>query len=464
MSHTFSRQELFDLVWTEPTRTIAKRLGISDVGLAKAYRCRRADLLLPPRGYWAQVAAGKRVKKPTLPARAPGMSDRIVLGRDRWNWEPDTIDLSYHLPVPAFAETLDGLASRVRKQIGTVRRTRDLQNVHYRVQKLLDADELRRTRQAASPYPTFDAPVFVTSFEKRRLRILNSLFRALDRVSVSVSVDGREARTLVAHVGDGVSFTVDQRASGIRSASAPNANASGSMRCELMALCGGDKPVASWTDDEAQPLEARLLDIAVAIVVHGERLCRASAHHHREWVIQRKAEIAEEKRRKDEEQRRLERERRRLEKARVARLLGQARALRQATRFARTLLPFETCNLHSTTLSVMASFEIGQRGRWRKRIDGTRWYLVRIERSKTMIERPFMDQDLLVVRSQPRKPRSISWPLSVASGCAAGFQDRSRSSALVSAKGACRVRLKALGTYAAPSPVGLHVQRIATNQ
>jgi hypothetical protein len=35
MSHTFSRHELFDLVWSEPTRTIAKRLGISDVGLAK---------------------------------------------------------------------------------------------------------------------------------------------------------------------------------------------------------------------------------------------------------------------------------------------------------------------------------------------------------------------------------------------------------------------------------------------
>ena len=49
MLHTFYRQNLFDLVWSEPIRMIAKRLGISDVGLAKA--CRRADLLLPPRGY-----------------------------------------------------------------------------------------------------------------------------------------------------------------------------------------------------------------------------------------------------------------------------------------------------------------------------------------------------------------------------------------------------------------------------
>ena len=78
MLHTFYRQDLFDLVWSEPTRTIAKRLGISDVGLAKA--CRRADLLLPPRGYWAKLAAGKTVKKPQLPRRGPGMPDRIVLG------------------------------------------------------------------------------------------------------------------------------------------------------------------------------------------------------------------------------------------------------------------------------------------------------------------------------------------------------------------------------------------------
>jgi hypothetical protein len=68
--HTCFRHELFDLVWSEPTRTIAKRLGVSDVGLAKA--CRRADLLLPPRGYWAKLAAGKAVKKPPLPPRGCG--------------------------------------------------------------------------------------------------------------------------------------------------------------------------------------------------------------------------------------------------------------------------------------------------------------------------------------------------------------------------------------------------------
>jgi len=45
------------------------------------------------------------------------------------------------------------------------------------------------------------------------------------------------------------------------------------MRCQLMALCGGDQPIETWTDVEGQPLETRRGDIAVAIVVHGERVC-----------------------------------------------------------------------------------------------------------------------------------------------------------------------------------------------
>jgi hypothetical protein len=109
------------------------------------------------------------------------MSDRIVLGRDRWSWGPEPVDFSTPDPsVPTFAETLENLAVRLRKQIGTVRRTRDFGTAHPRVQKWLDADEQRRARQVESPYATYDAPVFETSFEKRRLRILN-LMRALDR-------------------------------------------------------------------------------------------------------------------------------------------------------------------------------------------------------------------------------------------------------------------------------------------
>lgn len=36
MAHNFKRLELCNLVWSQPTRDIARRFEISDVGLAKA--------------------------------------------------------------------------------------------------------------------------------------------------------------------------------------------------------------------------------------------------------------------------------------------------------------------------------------------------------------------------------------------------------------------------------------------
>lgn len=133
----------------------------------------------------------------------------------------------------------------------------------------------------------FDDPVFETSFAKRRLRVLNSLLRTLDRRNVGVSIDGREARTLVAHVGDfSVGFTIDGVS--VKPASTQPKGVSGPMRCRLLALCGGDQPIETWTDADGQPLGSRLGDIAVAVVVHGERVCRSSAQHHRDWVIQRR--------------------------------------------------------------------------------------------------------------------------------------------------------------------------------
>lgn len=75
MAYVFTRQQLYELVWSGPIPTLAKSLSISDVGLAKA--CRRGDIPLPPRGHWARPNAGKRVIRPALPRRAPGATGTL---------------------------------------------------------------------------------------------------------------------------------------------------------------------------------------------------------------------------------------------------------------------------------------------------------------------------------------------------------------------------------------------------
>jgi hypothetical protein len=67
-----TRAELYAKVWSEPIVKIAKEFGISDRGLAKT--CKRLEVPVPPRGYWAKLQAGKEVSK--LPPRRPNRSRR----------------------------------------------------------------------------------------------------------------------------------------------------------------------------------------------------------------------------------------------------------------------------------------------------------------------------------------------------------------------------------------------------
>ncbi len=67
------RSELHAKIWASPMTRVAKELGISDVGLAKA--CRRHAVPAPPRGYWAKKAAGQ--KMPVTPMPAPELDTEV---------------------------------------------------------------------------------------------------------------------------------------------------------------------------------------------------------------------------------------------------------------------------------------------------------------------------------------------------------------------------------------------------
>lgn len=60
-----SRKKLYDLVWSEPLLTLAKKYNISDVGLRKI--CIRMGVPLPKSGYWSKMKAGKTVEAHPLP-------------------------------------------------------------------------------------------------------------------------------------------------------------------------------------------------------------------------------------------------------------------------------------------------------------------------------------------------------------------------------------------------------------
>jgi len=71
------RAALFERVWSEPVENLAKTWGLSGRGLSKA--CQRLQIPVPPRGFWARVQHGQKLRRPRLPELQPGEAEEIVI-------------------------------------------------------------------------------------------------------------------------------------------------------------------------------------------------------------------------------------------------------------------------------------------------------------------------------------------------------------------------------------------------
>jgi hypothetical protein len=65
-----TREELYEAVWSEPIHQLSKALGISDVGLAKV--CKKLNVPVPGRGYWAKNRATRKLLRISLPLLEAG--------------------------------------------------------------------------------------------------------------------------------------------------------------------------------------------------------------------------------------------------------------------------------------------------------------------------------------------------------------------------------------------------------
>jgi hypothetical protein len=74
-----TRAELYELVWRTPMSRLAAEFGVSDVALAKT--CRRLSVPRPGRGYWAQIAVGREVKRPALGKPPSGTREWAIVER-----------------------------------------------------------------------------------------------------------------------------------------------------------------------------------------------------------------------------------------------------------------------------------------------------------------------------------------------------------------------------------------------
>lgn len=330
MSERLSRQELYDLVWAQPLRSLSARFGISDVALKKT--CAKAQIPTPERGYWASKDAGKKVSKRSLPERPPAMEDEVLVagGRNEYHYRHSSDEeLLGPLPLqPVFETPIETVRDRIVKAIGTVTAPREVRVWHPVIQRLLTEDQERREKQQAW---SWEKPLFDTAVDKRRLRLLNTLFVVTERFDGKASPEHDARKISLSFYRQHVTIVLNP-AKRPRRISTPTGKAlDNDLSLSILGGFHSDTEIQSWSDSEDLKLERQLTEIATEIVLRAEVLYRASVVRHYQWRIKQKADLEEEQRRRELESEKAERERiQRLEQARVDRLLVDAAALQQA--------------------------------------------------------------------------------------------------------------------------------------
>jgi hypothetical protein len=265
----------------------------------------------------------------------------VVIGRSSYRGASDDADiLAAPLPPPpVFTPDIDTVRAEATALVAKAPLPlRQSHGWHLQIQKLLKADEERARRQSPDGFLSWDKPIFDSPFERRRLKILNALFLCLTRCGMRPHVSQKEGRSISVTVGATSVPLVLDSATAIKQiereqegfAFTPR-RPTDRMRLAIAHWWSGENPRPSWEDRPGEPLERRLREIAVEIVVVAEQFVRHAALADHAWRTKRRAELEEgERRRLAEEERRRREHLARLEKARVDHLLAQAHALHQA--------------------------------------------------------------------------------------------------------------------------------------
>jgi hypothetical protein len=286
---TFTRTELFKALWEEPMSKLAPRLGISDVGLAKI--CRKFDIPTPPRGYWVKLQYGKDVAKPALPPTPSQIGDQLVVQQ-----EARTSGSDESLP-----DDIASSLAAVRQRDITV--PNQSAKVHSIIQSWQAEDESKKRDLYANK-------AWVNSTERRRRRILSTLFREIEHLRGSVEALDR-CKFILSIAGERIEVACSERLRQVKVPLTPderrgpwNASqeyrtdhqASGEIRVRISDYY--DEPIRrAWHDRTHRPLENQLQDILiglyrVAAVERRKRFARETAERTRQdierrgWVLE----------------------------------------------------------------------------------------------------------------------------------------------------------------------------------
>ncbi len=183
-----TRKELYEQVWTEPVVKLAKKYGLSDVGLRK--RCKKYKIPLPPLGYWAKKEFGKEPPRPPLPAYDGS----------------EIVEFNINIDIPANRPIDNEQLSEAEECIQFEKEEKNkihvsdaLRSMHPYVEQTKKALENYKSGAFVRNDPILYSAGSVALDMKvtkvclsRALRIMNALIKALEQRGFRVSIEARD--------------------------------------------------------------------------------------------------------------------------------------------------------------------------------------------------------------------------------------------------------------------------------
>jgi hypothetical protein len=274
MTVRLTREQLYHLVWSGSIKRLSKQIGISDVAIAK--HCRKVNVPVPQRGYWAKLQVGQRVTRPPLPPRDLGTPSGVKMA--------GTFDLELLARItgkPAIDDRSDEsivvLSERLRRRLGKVPVPRNFSKAHPAITDILKKGEMLRQQYLNRKSP-WNRLRLSSAVEQRRLRIINSLFIAFDRMGWRVSLGSPDARELRTRMGK---TTVKYRIDVVGNRTGTSRTTSDEEVHDRLFIAISDESkigalTTRWEDRDEWPLERQLADVVVGIAIVSESLQRRS--------------------------------------------------------------------------------------------------------------------------------------------------------------------------------------------
>ena len=201
---TWNREELYAEIWKEPAIKVAAKYGISSVMLGKV--CRKLQIPIPGRGYWAKREFGKSVKQIPLPQvqDLPVMHRLKQMGSENAQVpspEPEPTDSEYQriLQIETRAVIADPETTRHKLVIATAKSLRNAK------------PDNRGIVQAPWNENSLNVRVSKTSID-RALNIMNAVVKFLESENFPVTVKSGTHEITAQVFGQDVPFSIVEKA------------------------------------------------------------------------------------------------------------------------------------------------------------------------------------------------------------------------------------------------------------